>query len=133
MDDGLRQFVRARASHRCEYCRIPQAAITFVRFHVEHIRARQHGGNDDPDNLALACRRCNAFKGPNLTAIDTFSGDVVSLFNPRRDAWDDHFVVEEFLIIGLTKVGRATAALLNMNAPDRVQLRIELAQIGEQF
>src|SRR4051794_18394911 len=32
--------------------------------HVEHIVARQHGGADDPDNLALACNRCNASKGP---------------------------------------------------------------------
>ena len=86
MDDGLRQLVRTRARDRCEYCRIPQAAIPFARFHVEHIRARQHGGDDGPDNLALACRRCNAFKGPNLTAIDALSGDIAPLFNPRLDA-----------------------------------------------
>jgi hypothetical protein len=133
MDDGLRQLVRTRARDRCEYCRIPQAAIPFARFHVEHIRARQHGGDDGPDNLALACRRCNAFKGPNLTAIDALSGDIAPLFNPRLDAWDDHFEIEEFLIVGLTTVGRATVALLNMNDPARVQLRIELSQIGEQF
>ncbi|MCI0331666.1 MAG: HNH endonuclease [Planctomycetes bacterium] len=27
------------------------------------MRARQHGGSDDAENLALACRRCNARKG----------------------------------------------------------------------
>jgi len=41
-----------------------------MRFHVEHIVSRQHGGTDDPSGPALACDRCNAYKGPNLTSID---------------------------------------------------------------
>src|SRR5688572_6096143 len=102
MAEELRQLVRQRADDRCEYCRIPQTAIPWARFHVEHIRARQHGGADDLTNLALACRRCNAFKGPNLSAIDPFTNDVVSLFHPRRDDWSDHFRVEGFSIAGLT-------------------------------
>jgi hypothetical protein len=57
MDERLREFVRNRADLRCEYCRIAQSAVVWGRFHVEHIRARQHGGTDDQDNLALACRR----------------------------------------------------------------------------
>jgi hypothetical protein len=133
MDEELRQLVRQRAQDRCEYCRIPQAAIPWARFHVEHIRARQHGGSDDFNNLALACRRCNAFKGPNLSAIDPVSNDLANLFNPRQDEWTEHFAIEEFLIAGLTAVGRATAALLKMNDPDRVQLRVELAANEEPF
>ena len=55
MDEALREFVRQRASDRCEYCLLPQSAARFFTFHVEHIRAKQHGGQDIESNLALAC------------------------------------------------------------------------------
>jgi 5-methylcytosine-specific restriction endonuclease McrA len=131
MDPALRQFVRERAGDICEYCRLAQSAIPFAPFHVEHIVARQHGGADDSENLALACDRCNAYKGPNLTAIDPISRKVVSLFHPRRDRWSDHMALREDQILGLTDRGRATTELLKMNAPRRVQLRAELKRIGD--
>ena len=74
---------------------------------------RQHGGSDDPGCLALACDRCNAYKGPNLSSLDPDTGALVSLFHPREDPWG----------FGLTQKGRATVCLLNMNAPRRVELR----------
>jgi hypothetical protein len=104
---------------------MPQQATPLIPFHVEHIVSRQHGGTDDPDGLALACDRCNAYKGPNLTSIDPDTRAVVALFNPRRDVWSDHFVVRRGLIVGLTPTGCATVRLLNMNARRRVQLREE--------
>jgi 5-methylcytosine-specific restriction endonuclease McrA len=69
MDAELRKFVRTRANGRCEYCRLPDVAQR-LPFHVEHIIAKQHGGNDNVENLAWACDRCNAYKGPNLSGID---------------------------------------------------------------
>jgi 5-methylcytosine-specific restriction endonuclease McrA len=125
MDAKTRVLVRRRAGDACEYCRIPQRATPYISFHVEHITARQHGGGDDPDQLALACDRCNAYKGSNLTSIDPETGSIVPLFNPRRDTWDDHFVLRSGEIIGLTARGRATVRLLNMNAVRRVELREE--------
>ena len=125
MDPRLREVVRRRAGNACEYCRIPQEATPVIPFHVEHIVSRQHGGTDDPATLALACDRCNAYKGPNLTSIDPDSGVMVALFNPRQDVWTDHFVLRHGHIVGLTSTGRATARLLNMNAARRVELRLE--------
>ena len=49
---------------------MPQEATPLIAFHIEHIVSRQHGGKDDPAGLALACDRCNAYKGPNLTSFD---------------------------------------------------------------
>src|SRR5262249_33951329 len=132
MDEAVRQIVRKRADERCEYCRLPEFALPWARFQVEHIRARQHGGSDDLDNLALACRRRNAHKGPNLTAIDAATDQIVRLFNPRVDRWTDHFAKNLHQIDGLTEIGRATAALLNMNDPDRIKLRAEVAALGEK-
>src|SRR5215472_6425849 len=123
MDPSLRELVRRRAGNACEYCHIPQQATPLVLFHVEHIVSKQHGGSDDPSGLALACDRCNAYKGPNLTSIDPDTRTVVALFNPRADVWEEHFVVQGGQIVGLTSKGRATVRLLNMNAARRVELR----------
>lgn len=84
---------------------------------------RQHGGQDIDANLALACDRCNLYKGPNLTTIDSASGSLVRLFDPRRDDWNEHFELAGAEIRGLTSVGRATVSLLKMNAPRRLHLR----------
>jgi hypothetical protein len=131
MDEAVRQFVRERAAQRCEYCRIPQEALPWARFHIEHIRARQHGGTDDVENLALVCQRRNARKGPNLASIDPESGGITPLFHPRTDLWNEHFSLVVYRIVGLSPIGRATATLLDMNDSDRVQIRAELATLGE--
>jgi hypothetical protein len=123
MDAELRELVRRRAGNACEYCGLPQEALPDLTFHIEHIVARQHQGTDDPFNLALACDRCNLYKGPNLAGIDPMGGEAVALFHPRRDVWAAHFVQRGGTIVGLTRIGRATVRLLNMNAEHRVKLR----------
>jgi hypothetical protein len=130
MDVTTRDLVWQRAGTRCEYCRIPQEATPLIPFHVEHIVARQHEGSDNPSNLALACDRCNAYKGPNLASVAPDTGEIVPLFNPRQDAWNDHFRFDGGQIVGLTLTGQATVRLLNMNAPRRVQLREEWLREG---
>ena len=131
MDAATRRLVRRRAQERCEYCRLPQTAQPFVTFHVEHIIARQHGGSDDPDNLCVACERCNSSKGPNLTGIDHETGNVERLFDPRHQNWYEHFELRGPVIVGLTSVGRTTVEVLAMNQSRRVQLRAELIARGE--
>ena len=126
MKKASRHAVRARAKNSCEYCRLHQDDAPFLMHQIEHIVPRQHGGGDNLSNLALACYRCNKFKGPNLSARDPMTGRIVRLFNPRRQRWRDHFVVRESLIVGRTAVGRATSHLLRMNSTKRRMLRHEL-------
>jgi 5-methylcytosine-specific restriction endonuclease McrA len=64
MSAALRQLVRDRAGHRCEYRHVRQADDPFFTFHVEHIVPRQHGGATVESNLALACHHCSLHKGP---------------------------------------------------------------------
>ncbi len=104
---------------------MPQAALPEA-FHVEHIVARQHRGPTRPENLALACLHCNLHKGPNLSGIDPDTGQLTRLFHPRTDTWDDHFAWSGHLILGRTAIGRATAAVLAMNHPDRLVVRAAL-------
>ena len=129
IDTQTRQAVRVRAEHRCEYYRLPEWANP-IPFHIEHIRAKQHGGDDHIENLALACDRCNLHKGPNLTGIDPESNAVTALFQPREQAWPDHFTSDGSLIVGKTAIGRTTLTLLQMNAPRQRQLREAISDLS---
>jgi hypothetical protein len=133
MDQRTREVVRRRAGQRCEYCHFPESALPYLVFHVDHIIAKQHVDevSHDLDSLAWACSECNYHKGPNLVSIDPESKQQANLFNPRRDVWNDHFTIVHGRIVGLTPTGKATARLLNMNAPRIVRLRGELIDQGE--
>jgi len=131
MNVQTRQLVWQRARHRCEYCRIHQDDEPFYRLHVEHIIAKQHGGTDGLDNLALSCHHDNDHKGTNLSGIDPTTRKVTRLINPRRQRWARHFYFNGPMIIGRTQCGRATVAVLALNARDRVELRAELIASGE--
>jgi 5-methylcytosine-specific restriction endonuclease McrA len=130
MTAALHRLVRWRADNRCEYCRLHQDEAAFARFHIEHITAKQHGGSNRADNLALACHRCNSFKGPNLSGIDQLTKKIVPLFHPRRQQWARHFLWRGARVVGLSRTGRATIAVLNMNEPRRLAVRKALARVG---
>ena len=126
---SIRTAIMLRAAHRCEYCRLPMDAIADP-FHVDHIVARQHGGQTVLHNLALSCTHCNAHKGPNLAGIDPVTGTQVSLFNPRTDSWPEHFERRGATVRGLTSVGRASILVLAMNDPNQIELRLVLIEEG---
>lgn len=130
MDAALREHVRRRASDRCEYCLLEQKHAPFPIFHIEHIRARKHQGASDESNLCLACSFCNLHKSSNLTGIDSDTGEITRLFNPRSDKWEDHFQVRGATITGITPIGRTTVTVLNMNDEERIELRSELIDQG---
>ena len=69
MNQSLFRRVWDRAKGRCEYCHMPASAYV-SSFHVDHIVARQHGGESSLENLALACMHCNQRKGPNIAGMD---------------------------------------------------------------
>jgi hypothetical protein len=125
----LRRMVRERAGGRCEYCLIPEA-VTFALHEVDHIVAEKHGGLTEAANLCLACALCNGFKGSDLTSIDPVSGQIVTLFHPRTERWEAHFVVSAARFDGKTPTGRATARLLRFNDPDRLRERTMLQVVG---
>jgi hypothetical protein len=128
MDKATEQTVRQRAADRCEYCRLPQS-FSKLKFTIDHVRAKQHGGSDELENLALSCGYCNRHKGPNIAGIDPLSGQVTQLFNPRIDAWVEHFAWNGATISGITPIGRTTVIVLAVN--NRSQLSIRQALIDE--
>jgi hypothetical protein len=65
-----------------------------------------------------------------LTSIDPETGEVVVLFHPRRDNWDDHFRLDGAQIVPLTPKGRVTVLLLEMNSEEQIAKRAGLIELG---
>jgi hypothetical protein len=96
-----------------------------VRLILDHLTARTRGGPDDEHNLWPSCQPCNGFKQARSEAHDPISGDVVPLFNPRRQRWVEHFAWVDGArrIEGRTAIGRATVAALRLNRDELVEAR----------
>jgi hypothetical protein len=129
MHAALEKRVRERAQGCCEYCQLPEEFVSSP-FQIDHIIAEQHDGLTVASNLALACFACNQHKGPNLAGIDPKTVRRVWLFHPRRQKWSRHFRWSGPRLIGRTPVGRATIAVLAINAPHRVAQRMALMEEG---
>ncbi len=113
----LRCLVIERAQGRCEYCKLSQVGQE-ASFHIDHVIPLAHGGETALENLALACVSCSLRKGAREQAPNPQTGAIVPLFNPRRHRWEEHFAwAEDVMLIGLTEVGRATIAALDLNRP----------------
>ena len=129
MKQALRELVWQRAQARCEYYQIPQQFVELTH-EVDHVIGQQHRGLTEADNLCLACFSCNKSKGPNISSRDPDTNQTVDLYNPRQDEWSDHFRWHGAVLDGVTPVGRATVALLSINALDRATLRESLIAEG---
>jgi hypothetical protein len=116
ISDKTKRAVRERARYLCEYCHSSER-LSASRFTIDHVTPRSLGGSDEPENLALACRRCNERRYNFVASIDPESQATVPLFNPRLQEWDEHFtwVEQGILIEGRTPVGRATSVRLDLN------------------
>lgn len=128
MDAAVRRFVRERAGGRWEYCQFDQEDSE-IPHHIEHIVARQHGGSDEPENLALACNRCNLHKGANLAGIDPAASSVEVLLRPGKDVWAEYFRMRQNFVEGLTPSRRATVPGLALTDTRRLELRLELSKL----
>ncbi len=119
---ALRQLVYERANGCCEYCLISED-VSFAKHEIDHVMAEKHGGLTVQENLALSCTICNKHKGSDIASIDNETGEIVPLFNPRRDIWSEHFRLENGIFIGLTPNARATIRLLQINSLMRIEER----------
>ncbi len=121
---ALRRKVAAQARLRCGYC-LTAEGIVGTPMEIEHLVPEALGGATEEENLWLACPLCNRHKGCRTTAEDPASGQMVPLFNPRSQTWEEHFSWggSGTRVIGVTAVGRATVAVLKLNRPALVKAR----------
>jgi hypothetical protein len=127
----LRRLVFARAERLCEYCLIHEED-TFFGCEVDHIVSEKHSGPTEAMNLALACLFCNRNKGSDIASVVPGSDRLVRFFNPRTDAWSEHFRlgVDGIRIVPLTEVGEATVRIFGINAGERLLERHTLREVG---
>lgn len=128
---ALRRRVIELAGGRCEYCRSPQSHSPSP-FAVDHISPRSRDGEDEIENLALACPGCNGAKYNKIESIDPATGATVALFHPRQQRWSGHFIWSDdaLTLLGISEVGRATIAALHLNREGVVNLRDALQARG---
>jgi hypothetical protein len=128
---AIRERLRVEARDRCGYCRTQQS-LAYASLEVDHIVPVVAGGGDEADNLWLACRPCNQYKGTQVYGEDPHTGRRVRLFNPRRQIWRRHFAWSEdgTHILGLTVCGRATVVALRLNNPFAVETRGHWVRAG---
>ncbi len=114
--ESLRNQIAETDPRRCCYCLTSEANSGIPMTH-DHIKPISKGGKTTFDNVCLACRSCNEFKGDATEATDPLIGETVPLFNPRLQRWSDHFAwsVDGTTVEGLTPSGRATIIRLQMN------------------
>lgn len=127
--NATRNQVVFRAEQRCEYCLLHQN-YSAKKHEVDHIIPLKHGGKDSVDNLAWACFHCNRYKGSEVGAFSTETGQLTPLFNPRKHIWDEHFVLDRGMIAAQTEIGRVTVMVLQLNRPARIQVRVSLMKAG---
>lgn len=72
VNEATKKLVRQRAKFVCEYCHSSEASAAL--FAIDHIIPQSLGGSDNPDNLALACQRCNGYRYNFTTGIDPDTG-----------------------------------------------------------
>lgn len=80
---SLKKRVALQAKYRCGYC-LRAEELAGMPMTFDHIIPTGAGGLSTEDNLWLACRRCNEFKGVQTKNTDSDTGRVVKLFNPRK-------------------------------------------------
>lgn len=121
---SLRSKISEQAKHRCGYC-LSSEAVVGAPMELDHIIPQSLGGLDEERNLWLACPLCNQHKADRIAALDPITGEIVRLYNPRYENWNEHFAwtADGERIIGRTPTGRATATALKLNRPSLVIAR----------
>lgn len=125
---SLRRIVEDRAKHCCEYCLIHESD-TFSGCQVDHVLAEKHGGETTHLNLAFSCAPCNRAKGTDLGSLAS-DGVLTRFFNPRSDAWRNHFRLSGSRIEAITLIGEVTVRTLRLNAIERLAEREILQDLG---
>jgi len=127
----LRQTVLSNSQGRCSYCQT-QLEIVGLQFTIDHIIPESSGGETVVENLCSACWDCNLIKQKRIAGLDPVSGNLVPLFHPNLQKWNEHFMWQEYgaIVAGITETGRATVVLLRLNRPILVQARKRWIEAG---
>ena len=120
----LQRLVRERFGGNCAYCQTAER-LTATTFEFEHISPKSVGGETTFGNVCFSCPMCNRYKAASTSAVDPLTHIDVPLFHPQQQAWSEHFAWsgDGTEIMGLSPIGRATLAALQMNRAAMIRVR----------
>lgn len=104
--------------------------MSYYSFHFDHIKSIKHSGESIIENLAYSCPECNLNKGSDLATLNN-QNELIRFFNPRIDIWEEHFLLNEGLIIAKTEIGEATIKIFKMNDIERLIFRKQVIELGQ--
>jgi hypothetical protein len=128
----LQKQIHQKFNSCCAYCKTAESLIA-TTFEIEHIIPRSVGGETNFDNLCLSCPHCNRHKATRQNFPDPETEQLAPLFHPQQHIWHEHFTwdITASVLIGVTPIGRATIAALEINRPVLVRLRKLWYKLGE--
>ena len=128
----LRRQIRDHFANCCAYCKTAES-LTVAIFEVDHIEPQSAGGATVFGNLCLCCPTCNRYKASRQLVEDAMTEQLVSLFHPHQQEWQEHFSwsSDATEIVGRSPIGRATIAALRMNRSQLVRVRRMWVAMGE--
>lgn len=127
--ENLRLEVAQRANYCCEYC-LRSESDSFVKYQIDHIISRKHGGLTVSSNLAYACLLCNGNKGADVGTVLQDEDTFVRLFNPRKHNWNKHFELIKGVFYPKSDIATATIKVLDLNNINRILERLDLIEAG---
>lgn len=92
------QDIFERDKFICQYCDL-DASKDFglwwtANLNIDHIKPKKHGGSDDPDNLAVACRACNLYKGSTDCNSIAEARKIVQQKKEQSKKWFEKYVLK---------------------------------------
>lgn len=97
---------------------------------MDHVVPRVAGGPTEESNLALACVGCSLHKAARREGLDPATSTTVRLFDPRTQAWSEHFEIEGAWVRGRSATGRATVHALALNRQLLLEARATQAKLA---
>jgi hypothetical protein len=118
------QQVRSRYACRCGYCGVAEDEVG-GELTIDHFVPVSAGGDETNANLIYACHRCNLYKG-DFAASQQDQSLGHRVLHPQQDDPQRHFQFNALtgMLEPLTETGRFHIALLHLNRPALVALRL---------
>lgn len=122
---AYRQDLRKDFRYSCAYCTTAENELHAKRFEIEHYLPQKHFEKlkNIFTNLLWACEECNKNKDDYYSGL--YPGTKGKLiFRPDRFDFEEHFEVQEDLILGKTpNIGKFTEKFLVLNSKRLKTLR----------
>ena len=92
------QEIFERDKFTCQYCGL-NASKDFeiwwtANLNIDHIKPKKHGGLDHSDNLVVACRACNLYKGDSDCNSIEEARVIVAKKKEKAKKWFNKYVLK---------------------------------------